>query len=192
MEELDVKQVIISKQKKDSCNFRRFLKIVNEKNIKVDIVKRKDKLEIEKGLYIDILWPEEEQMSDNPLNNNSIVAKLCYGDFSMLFTGDIEQIAEEEIINSYKGSNKLKVDILKVAHHGSKTSSTQKFLEFVKPKIALIGVGEDNKFNHPSMEVLSRLQNLNCKIYRTDKLGEIVINVNSNGGHKIQSYVSPK
>ena len=91
------------------------------------------------------------------------MAKLLYKNFSILFTGDIEEIAEKQILEEYKNSNILKSEIVKVAHHGSKTSSMQSFLEKVKPKIALIGVGKDNTFGHPNDEVLERLNLLRCK-----------------------------
>lgn len=122
-----------------------------------------EELAIEKDLKIQILWPKEEQIQENILNNNSIVAKLNYKDFSILLTGDIEEIAEKQILDEYKNSDALKSTILKVGHHGSKTSSTQEFLEAVKPKIALIGVGKNNTFGHPNDGVLERLENLRCK-----------------------------
>ena len=114
-------------------------------------------------MKIQILWPEQKQIQENILNNNSIVCKLVYKNFSMLFTGDIEEVAEKQIIANYKNSRILDSTVLKVAHHGSKTSSIQEFLEVVKPKIALIGVGDKNKFGHPNNEVIERLQNLRCK-----------------------------
>lgn len=118
LEELKVKQVFISKQKEDSENYQKFLEIVKRKNIKVNIVKKGDKINFEKNLYIDILWPTQNlKISENPLNNNSIVLKLCYGSFSILFTGDIEKIAEKEILQEYENTNNLKASILKVAHH---------------------------------------------------------------------------
>lgn len=79
-----------------------------------------------------------------------------YQKFSILFTGDIEQIAEKEILKKY--GDTLKSTILKVAHHGSKSSSTEEFLNAVKPKIALIGVGKSNNFGHPNAEVLERIE----------------------------------
>lgn len=98
----------------------------------------------------------------------------------MLFTGDIEQIAENQILQDYKNSiRELKSTILKVAHHGSRTSSTDKFIETISPQIALIGVGENNKFGHPNNEVIKRLEGRKTKIYRTDKMGEITITVTS-------------
>ena len=82
----------------------------------------------------------------------------------MLFTGDIEEIAENLMLQEYKNNfNILNSTVLKVAHHGSKTSSSQEFIEAVKPRIALIGVGENNKFDHPDDGVLGRLQNMRGK-----------------------------
>ena len=115
---------------------------------------------IDKQVYIDILWPKEELIEDNVLNNNAIVAKLNYRGIIMLLTGDIEEIAEDSMISEYKNTNFLKCNILKVAHHGSKTSSTDTFLQMAKPQIALIGVGENNKYGHPSQETLERIQSL--------------------------------
>lgn len=93
----------------------------------------------EKNISFNVLWPDSKNMiSENILNNNSMVAKLVYGKCQILFTGDIEQIAEEKIVQMY--GNKLNATILKVAHHGSNTSSTENFINAVNPKIALIGV----------------------------------------------------
>ena len=111
------------------------------------------------------------------LNANAIVAKLNYKMdnklFTVLFTGDIEYDAEQELVKEY--GNKLKSDILKVAHHGSKTSSSQEFINLVKPEIALIGVGKDNTFGHPNDGVIEKLKKIKAKIYRTDLDGEIII-----------------
>lgn len=181
LEELRVGQVYISKQEQDSENYQKFLKIVKDKKIQVKVLKQGDCLKIEKNLYFDILWPIEEQIQENVLNNNAMVMKLRYGKFSMLFTGDIEAIGEEKILDFYKekGESILKSDVLKVAHHGSKTSTTQSFFEKVNPKICLIGVGKNNMFGHPTAEVLERING--TKIYRTDEDGEIILEVGCNG-----------
>lgn len=162
MEELKVGYVVICKQGEKSENYERFEKIIKEKNIQVLVVEKGDKIKIEKELNIDILWPDNSKLiSENILNNNSIVCKLKYNNFSMLFTGDIEEVAEKQILQEYKNNkNLLNSTIIKVAHHGSKTSSTQEFIEAVKSQIALIGVGENNKFGHPNDEVIKRLQNM--------------------------------
>ena len=165
MDELKVKKVLISKQGEDSENYRKFKDIVKEKKIKVILVEKGDRIKIEKNLYLDVLWPNSEKLiSENALNNNSVVCKLYYKEFSMLFTGDIEEIAENLMLQEYKNNfNILNSTVLKVAHHGSKTSSSQEFIEAVKPRIALIGVGENNKFGHPDDGVLGRLQNMRGK-----------------------------
>ena len=162
MEELKVGQAIISKQGEDSENYKKFMKIVKEKKIKVTVVNKGDRLQIEKNLCFDILWPNNSKLiSENVLNNNSIVCKLRYKNFSMLFTGDIEEIAEKQILQEYKNNLQLlNSTVLKIGHHGSKTSSIQEFIEVVNPKIALIGVGENNKFGHPNDNVIERLENI--------------------------------
>lgn len=190
MKELKVEKVIISKQKENSVNLQEFLKIVKDKGIKLQLVKAGDTVNFENNLYMDILWPTEKlEVDENVLNNNSIVSKLVYKNFSMLFTGDIEEIAETEIVKRYYNSDMLKSTVLKVAHHGSKTSSTQEFLEVVKPRYALIGVGKNNNFGHPNDIIIKSLNDINCKIYRTDKHGEINIKVNVNN-IKIKKYIS--
>ena len=140
LEKIKVKNVIISKQGENSQNYEKFKEIVKKKKTNIILVKQGDKIEIDKDVYFDILFPEEEQIGENILNNNSIVAKLYYKNFSALFTGDIEEVAENRLIEKYKNTNYLKSTLLKVAHHGSKTSSIQDILEYTKPKIALIGV----------------------------------------------------
>ncbi|MBR0350716.1 MAG: hypothetical protein IJH76_02665 [Clostridia bacterium] len=229
-------QVIISKQAESSENYKKFKEIVNEKNIKVLVVGANcensnntsiekvnkilypQKIQIEEDLYFDILWPNNDNLiTENALNNNSIVCKLNYKEFSMLFTGDIEEIAEKQILQKYSNSystndsfnknNKnssrynvvnsqynsfksiLNSTVLKVGHHGSKTSTTIEFLEAVKPQIALIGVGENNKFGHPNEGVIKLLENFKCKIYRTDKMGEITIKVDNRQKVKIEKYI---
>lgn len=189
MEHIKVKNIIISKQGKESGNYNKFKNIVLDKGISVIFVKKGDKIKIDNETYMDILFPSNNLISDNILNNNSIVTKICYNNFSILFTGDVEEIAENEICRKYNTTNKLKANILKVAHHGSKTSSTAEFIKMVKPQIALIGVGEKNKFGHPNDGVIQRLKNMNTKIYRTDKMGEIVIQINNMGEVKISSQL---
>ena len=132
--------------------------MVEQKNLTVQEVKMGDKIMIG-DITFHILWPIEKQIEENILNNNAMVIKLQYKDFSMLFTGDIEEIAEGRILNTYKNNlGILKASVLKVAHHGSKSSSTEEFLKAVNSKVAVIGVGENNMFGHPNVEVIERLE----------------------------------
>lgn len=118
-------------------------------------------------INIDILGPIKEY--DN-LNNNSVIAKLAYKNTSFLFVGDAEKEAETDLISS--GAN-LKSTVLKVGHHGSKTSTTQKFLNAVNPEYSVISVGPDSN-NLPKDSIINRLKNNNIKTYRTDKSGTII------------------
>lgn len=156
MEKIKVGKVIVSKQPGESEEYRNILEIIKRKNIEAYVVKAQDRITIEKDLYINILNPAGK-LEFNDLNNNAMVAKLIYKNFSMLFTGDIEK-AEENIAQKYK--NNLKSTILKVAHHGSKTSTNEEFLKYVEPQIALIGVGENNKFGHPNQQTIEKLKNI--------------------------------
>ena len=187
LQNLKVGTVYISKQIENSYNYENFLKIVKERKIKVNEVVAGNKIRVEKDLYFDILWPINKQITTNILNNNSIVCNLHYKDFSMLFTGDIEEIAEKSILELYsKDKRMLKANILKVGHHGSKSSSTSEFINNINPQIAVIGVGKNNKFGHPNDKVLERINNLNCKIFRTDLNGEISITINKKSKYRIR------
>ena len=144
LENMKVKNVIISKQFGSSNNYIKFLKATEEKKIKVYEVEAGRRINIDKYTYFDILWPSTlDCIQENKLNNNSMVCKLVTREISVLFTGDIEEAAEKQILKKYENNLKLlKADILKVAHHGSKTSTTLEFLNAVKPKYSIIGVGK--------------------------------------------------
>ena len=184
MEEIKINKILIGKQFEKCDSLDEFIKIANSKKIKVVTIKAGARINIEKDLYFEILWPnDKEKIDKNIINNNALVFKMAYGNFNMLFTGDIEEEAEKILISKYK--NKLNANVLKVAHHGSNSSSTKEFLKYVNPNITLIGVGENNTYGHPNEETIKRLKDINCKIYRTDKNGEIKAIVGHNGKIKI-------
>ncbi len=190
VENLKIKNVVISTLGQESNDFTEFVDLVRKKNINILEVKIGDILKIGNA-KIEILHPNREPINDNVKNNNALVFKFIWNDFSILFTGDIEEVAEEKILSIYKNNlEKLQSTVLKVAHHGSKTSSTNSFLEAVNPQIALIGVGKNNKFGHPNQGVIDRLNNLNCKIYRTDEMGEISISVNRSNKISIINFLN--
>ena len=154
-----VKNIIISKQYEVTDNFKKIMKIVKRKNINILKVEARNVLQIDKYVKFNILSPGKVLTDD--INNNSIVMKLEYNNFSCLFTGDISKYVEQKLVKEY--GNMLKSTVLKVAHHGSKTSSDENFIKVVNPKISLIGVGKNNKFGHPNEEVIDRLQKLRCE-----------------------------
>ena len=96
---------------------------------------------------------------------------MKFGEITALFTGDLEEEAETIIREN------IKADILKVGHHGSKTSTSEAFLRKIMPQIALISVGKDNSYGHPNEEVIERLKRINAKIYRTDEKGEVRLKI---------------
>ena len=113
----------------------------------------------------------------NPVdpNNASLVMKVNLGDFSMLTTGDVEAEGEEVIVSKYEKKIDLKVNLLKAAHHGSSSSSSRELLELVAADVAIISAGKDNPYGHPHKEVLDRLNEVGCDIYRTDLQGCLTV-----------------
>ncbi len=140
------------------------------------------------GVNIKILWPKlenskeiDQNSADIDLNGLSVVALLTYGNFSMLLTGD----AGENVMNQLENVAG-DIDILKVPHHGSRTGMDDGFLKLVKPEIALISVGQKNKYGHPAKESLDLLKKNNIKIFRTDKNGTIEI-ISDGRSYKVKS-----
>lgn len=190
MEKVKVKNIIISEQAEHSENYERSKKLMIHKKIRLIEVKKGDKIKIGRYSEFKILFPTSRLLSENPLNNNSIVAQFNYNNFKMLFTGDIEKLAEQQILKAEKAE--IRADILKVAHHGSKTSSIPEFIKAVKPKIALIGVGKNNTFGHPNQQTIKNLENIKCRIYRTDLQGEIIIKIDQKGRMNVKSKLKIK
>lgn len=131
------------------------------------------------GAIVTVIAPSEpffnkEQMKagGNDINANSIVLRLDYGDFSMLFMGDAEAQTEQRLLGK---DVELKANIIKIAHHGSKYATSEEFIRRVKPEAAIISDGAWNRYGHPAQSVLDRLKAANARVYRTDLQGEITI-----------------
>ncbi len=139
---------------------------------------------IELGISeLEILAPVTDEYSD--LNNFSIVSQLDYGGTSFLFTGDAESESEKDMMENNLLDD---IDVLKVGHHGSDTSSKKKFLEVIKPDYAVISCG-DNSYNHPNEKTVARLAEYTDKIYRTDHQGNIIFT--SDGENISVEYSNP-
>ena len=151
--------------------YQRMITAINKYNINYyEGISRKINLG---SLSLTILPPAIPLIKGSELNNNSVVVRLDYKDFSCLFTGDIEKERERQLLTESKSN--LNADILKVAHHGSSSSSSPLFIKSVGPKIAVISCGQGNKYGHPHQETISLLENLGIEIYRTDLSGTILI-----------------
>lgn len=145
---------------------------IEERGIKKILARRGTRINFGDGVYLDILFPDRD-VSGLETNTASIIVKFVYGDRSFIFTGDSPQSIEKYLI-SVDGEN-LKSDVLKLGHHGSKTSTSESFLGYVDPEYAVISVGVDNKYGHPNDEIIDLLKKIEVKILRTDELGTIKI-----------------
>ena len=163
----DVDAVYMPKIMHTSKTFEDVLDAVANKGLKIKSPSPGDTIDFN-GLEIEVLGPQREYKD---FNNNSIVLKVNAGETAFLFTGDAEETAEKDILQA---DYDLQADVLKVGHHGSSTSSSQAFLQAVKPKYAVISVGVGNSYHHPEEEALQRLQSIGAEIYRTDLQGNIV------------------
>ncbi|MCS7227461.1 MAG: MBL fold metallo-hydrolase [Endomicrobia bacterium] len=156
------------------------LKQIQQKKVKYKILVPQKKLFVDPEVDIEVLGPVQKYHSDvvdRAINNSSVVIKLVYKNFSALFTGDIEIFAEMDLLE-YK--DKLKSKLLKVAHHGSFTSTSEPFLDYVSPEVAIISCGRGNPFGHPHQETLEKLVKRKIKIYRTDQNGNITVLTDGN------------
>jgi len=160
----------------DSSQYKEFISLILKKGIPYHQAKAGDNFIFNNSLEMFLLNPmyNSDFSKDSDFNNASIVVKLFYKNADFLFTGDIEEAAENKLL---VWQNILQSDILKVGHHGSATSTNVEFLDKVDPSIAVITVGK-NSFGHPSQKVIERLEDRNIKIYRTDENGTIIIRTN--------------
>jgi len=160
----------------DSRAFNNMLKYASKQGTPIIVPNEGDALKLG-GATVTILhcWPEAIDASRT--NDSSIVLRIDYGTTSFLFTGDAEDWSEYMMIDA--GVN-LKANVLKVAHHGSKYSSTQEFLNVIQPEYAVISVGKDNSYCHPHEETIERLKKTGAQVLRTDELGTIIIKSDGN------------
>lgn len=161
-------------QTTNTSTYRTYLKTLKKQNIAYQQITAGSNLDFGNGAGFTVFSPTTSDIkSSDDLNNNSIIGKLVYGNFSMLFTGDSEAAMEKAIIQKY--GKELKSTILKSPHHGSKTSSNRNYLKMVAPEAVLIPVGVDNDYKHPHAVTLNKYNDLKLKIYRTDQDGAITI-----------------
>jgi len=142
---------------------------ISEEDARVWFVDAGDYIDLGHGSYMKILYPFDDEIYNGKPNNNSVVVRLVAGEDSLLLTGDIEKKIESKLLYS---ESDISADYLKLAHHGSKTSTSEVFLNAVSPSFAFVEVG-DNYYGHPNEQVLTRLEKRGIKYYRTDKDGDI-------------------
>lgn len=166
IQNFQVKEVVIGTDSEEFYRDKDSIQSALSKNIPIKRVKKGDRWTVNDATFY-ILHPY--QKSDD-VNDSSIVIFAKIGGLTWLFTGDASESVEQELIKAFP---KLRVDILKVGHHGSKTSSSKNFLEHIKPKVAVISVGKDNRYGHPHHQVLEEMKQLETSILRTDMEGAV-------------------
>ena len=231
LNEMPVKNYFDNGQESTDLIYVKLREIAREKNISYRVLGAGDKIEVDKKVKVEILHPDlgfkiydlgfknHKSKILNPKlgrghdNNLSIVIKISYGNFSILFTGDIEKEAERFLLSQgdrekfplplpltpspftgegqgggwVRGDSLLKSTIIKVPHHGSSSSSSEEFIKEVNPEVAVFSVGYNNPFKHPNKKVLTRYSNAGVKIYRTDRNG--LIEIESDGrGYSVKTY----
>ena len=173
---------------RDTAEYKEWKKLIEEEKAEIFIAKAGQKIlwESETNNYMEVLYPFEnlEGKVFEDSNNTSIISKLVFGKNSFLFTGDAYKNVEGELINK---KAEIDSDVLKVSHHGSKTSSSEEFIKSVSPQIAVISAGIGNKYGHPHQEVLELLEKYDIKILRTDKDGDIKI-ISDGKNYAISSF----
>lgn len=172
IENLKVRRVMIGVQNLNDEKIKKLYEICKKRDVEIKTIIAGESIKID-DLSFDILYPTRS-VKDNNVNNLSLVIKLRYGSKSMLFTGDIETHGEDKI------DANIKADILKVAHHGSNTSTSEKFLKRVLPQISIISVAKNNVYGHPNKAVVERIKRFSDKLYMTKDSGEINIRIYKN------------
>jgi len=168
----DVKNIVEAKESYNSAEYQAWEDVIAEEDTKeIEAISGKI-IDIGDGVTLTILYPFESVagIETKTPHDDGVVVMLRYGEFEVILTGDMETKVERRLI--MEGYD-LDADVLKVGHHGSKTSSSEEFLSAVSPEVAVIQVGVKNRYGHPSPEVLERFENYDIKYYRNDLNGDI-------------------
>ena len=192
LEKVEVGHYLDSGQTYDSWTAKRLQTLIREQGICYHRVAAGDSLVGLGGVSGVVLHPtgkfvDSAGVSPHNLNNGSVVLGLSYGAASLLLTGDIEEESDGAMLG---WGRRLRADVLKVAHHGSRTSSRPLFIEAVAPRIAVVSVGFFNKFGHPAAGVMQHFEEAGVQVYRTDQYGAIVLRIDGEDV-EVQTMLEP-
>ena len=193
---INVEEVWYSGVPNPTKNYEDFLKAVDVKGLSLTRVTPGQTYDLGGGAIMTVLAPtepffkkEDLRSGGNEPNANSVVTRLDYGQFSMLFTGDAEAQTEARLM---RDGAKVAATVLKVGHHGSKYATSEEFLKRGGFKAAIISAGPDNRYGHPSQEVLDRLRVAEVRIYRTDFQGDVSITTKGGENFNVKTAREPK
>lgn len=182
IEEMDVKAVIVG-HADGSEIYQKMVEVANRRKIPVLTVSRGDAFRVGEAAFR-VLNPKKHQLFEDD-NDNSVVLKMMYKGLSFLFTGDLGFEGERDVM----AESDVKADVVKIAHHGSATSTSEEFLKKVDPDVAVISVGENNSFGHPSSRVIKLLEENKIKVFRTDIHGAVSFKIR---GNNVRIYTQQK
>jgi len=167
-----VKKILYTGATHNTPNYLAWLKLVRDQKVPLAIIDKEQTISLGAGAKLEILYPDESFLNKTveDLNQSSIVLMLYYGRNKFLLMGDAGDLVEKKLMA--KGAD-LSAEVLKVGHHGSQYSSSQEFLEKVRPNLAAISAGQDNDFGHPNLRIIKRLERLGTEIFRTDLNGTV-------------------
>jgi competence protein ComEC len=156
-----------------------FLNLIKEKNIETEVLIRGDELNFG-DLRLVALWPERDLTGESvdDLNSTSIVLKLSSAEFQALLLADIDRESQQVMLNRGDFNDFSDIDLLKIAHHGSGENYNQNLIDKVRPKQAIISVGEDNRYGHPAKSVVDDLLRREIELFRTDRDGSVSFTTN--------------
>jgi competence protein ComEC len=185
LENFTVKAALIARRPVDDPEFAKFSQTLTRTNTHSETIEAGDVIHFG-DVAVNVLWPPAA--GEKSTNNDSIVLRIQYGERSILLTGDIEQAAERALLTS---EQQLLADVIKVPHHGSKTSSTEGFVVATRPQLAIISVGRNSRFGHPHKEVVERWQSNGATVLTTGHSGTITITTN---GHdlNLKPFLQPQ
>lgn len=190
LERYNVQTVLLTGVVHDNSRYEEMLDIIERKKIPVIVADPAKDIDLGDGLRLDVLWPQPvffQKDAEGASNDTSIVLRLTYGEDSVLFTGDMEKDAEDAVLAA--GMN-MDADVLKVAHHGSRTSTSTGFLLAVSPTLAVISVSAENSYGHPHPHVINRLRHYSIPIRVTAWEGTITLDLDGKEG--VETARSPR
>lgn len=179
-ENLKINTLVLPPTPSDNTYLQKLEDIAQKRNIKIEYLTDGDKIQFRSGLTLDLVAPNNEMLSSRNENDSSIVLSVKYGDFTALFTGDSSTPVDEDYPEN--------ISLLKVAHHGSNSSSSEEFLSRTSPEYAVISVGEINPYNLPHPAAVERLENSGAEVLRTDILGDIHFKVRKNKSVQYRTF----
>ncbi len=172
LENFPVKAAALTGQVHATQIYERLLGDIRDKNVQAIKVRTGTDIPFDSTVKLEVLGPDDEAVQSDDTNNASIVLKLTYGSTSFLFTGDAE-LPENQVILDH-GSD-VRSTVLKLGHHGSRSSTNEDWLKHVQPQLGIISAGKDNSYGHPHPEVIAALKKLNIPYVRTDEHGTITV-----------------